>query len=170
MTLTTDPRTVISGRVRVSTTSTVKRDALVGRLACHTIQPEADPSSRRHVHARIINVTGSAPLARIVWAEDQHSREDVIGHNREDVIGHTVILSPVVTLVGSSRELPAEVVGHMPGAVVEEPDGRTRTVRSAMFGASSVTILYTAGPSDVFRRDYPLIIVTPYGEDTRNAP
>jgi hypothetical protein len=54
----------------------------------------------------------------------------------------------------------AEDIARMPknGGTVDIVgyDGITRTVRGAMFGASTVTLLYTAGPSDTFRRDYVL--------------
>lgn len=37
MTLTTDPRAVVNGRVAVSMTSKAKHDALLGRTALHTL-------------------------------------------------------------------------------------------------------------------------------------
>lgn len=46
-----------------------------------------------------------------------------------------------------------------PGRIIVEDDGRTREVRSVKYGWSTVVLVYTAGPSDVYRRDYPLNVV-----------
>lgn len=43
-----------------------------------------------------------------------------------------------------------------PGRIVVEPDGRERTVRDVKYGSWSVVLVYTAGPSDVYRRMYEL--------------
>lgn len=56
----------------------------------------------------------------------------------------------------------AEDVAHRPGTIVVGADGIRRTVRSARFGASSVVLIYTAGPSDTYRHGYVLSVVGPF--------
>lgn len=46
-----------------------------------------------------------------------------------------------------------------PGRIIVEDDGRTRRVREVKYGYSTVVLVYTAGPSDVYRRDYMLDVV-----------
>jgi hypothetical protein len=53
-------------------------------------------------------------------------------------------------------------IGHRPGTVVIGADGIRRTVRYAMFGASAVRLVYTAGPSDGFRRGTVLTVLGPF--------
>lgn len=89
MTMTTDPRTVRQGRVAVSMTSTVKRDALVGRIAQHTLRPFADSTyGTDAVLVRITDVhTDNYPRGVIVTGS---------------YAGRTARLDSVVTLVCSA--------------------------------------------------------------------
>ena len=48
-----------------------------------------------------------------------------------------------------------------PGQVIVEDDGRTREVRLVKYGWSTVVLVYTAGPSDVYRRTYMLDVDAP---------
>lgn len=83
MALTTDPRTVTSGRVETSATSTAKRDALIGRLARHTVNPTGDLPVA--VTVRITGIDCVWPTGVIVGGE---------------FAGRTTRLGRVVTLVG----------------------------------------------------------------------
>lgn len=95
MTLTTDPRDTV-GPVAVSLTDRVKRDALTGRIAEHTIRPEVDDPWTT-VHARIFSVDGSYPVARIIPPTDERTSYP------PDLIGRTVRLGSVVTLLDCPR-------------------------------------------------------------------
>lgn len=46
-----------------------------------------------------------------------------------------------------------------PGRLIVEPDGRMRRVRDVKYGCDTVVLVYTAGPSDVYRRTYMLDVV-----------
>jgi exosome complex RNA-binding protein Csl4 len=68
MSITTDPRTVTRGRVRISPTSTDKRAALIGRVASVEVRPNA-PHRGQTVLARIEKVDGMQAVARILHGE-----------------------------------------------------------------------------------------------------
>lgn len=87
MTLTTDPRDRGAGqRVRVSRTDAGKRDALVGRIVRHVIQPIADPASRTVVHARIL-------------CADPFLLGRIVPPTSRDQVGRLVRLGDVLTLL-----------------------------------------------------------------------
>jgi exosome complex RNA-binding protein Csl4 len=68
MSITSDPRTVTRGRVRISPTSTVKRAALIGRVASVEVRPNA-PHRGQVVLARIEKVDGMYATARVLHGE-----------------------------------------------------------------------------------------------------
>jgi hypothetical protein len=58
-----------------------------------------------------------------------------------------------------------------PGRIIVEDDGRTRRVRVVKYGCETVVLVYTAGPSDVYRRNYMLDVVpTDVQADWDNDP
>jgi hypothetical protein len=81
----------------MSRTSTVKRDALIGRTVRHTLQPEADPASRITVSAVIEGFRQGYPLARIVAPAERAA--DGSSH----LIGRTVRLDDIVHVIDCTR-------------------------------------------------------------------
>lgn len=60
-------------------------------------------------------------------------------------------------MIKTTVTMPAEDV--RPGRLVVEPDGRMRRIHSVVSGPKTVTLIYTDGPSDTYRRSYELDVV-----------
>lgn len=89
MTLTTDPRAVAAGRVRVSNTNRIKRDALIGRAAQFTLYESAHKGTV--VVGTITKFVNGYPILLIHRDKEERRTESLKGRwVRLDSVVHLV--------------------------------------------------------------------------------